>query len=177
MPKKEKPLTQALLKQYCDYDSRGYLIWKINRGPTQIGDRLGYNSYGLDGYRRAVFFYKRYKLSRLIFLWHYGYFPIHVDHIDGCVSNDKIENLRAATPSQNQGNTKLIRSSNTSGYRGVSFSKERNKWEAKIQFNNKCIHLGRFITDREAAIAYDAAAKELFKEFAKLNFQKSKNEE
>jgi hypothetical protein len=60
--------------------------------------------------------------------------------------------------------------SNTSGYRGVSWDKTNGRWEAKIGYQNKTYHLGRFDSAIEAARAYDAAAKELHGQFAHLNF-------
>ena len=91
-----------------------------------------------------------------------------VDHIDGNGMNNRRLNLRLCTNSQNiqnQRNRKL-----NGKYRGVSWSKERKLWHAKITVNYKTINLGRFETAEAAARAYDEAATKYFKKFAVLNF-------
>jgi hypothetical protein len=65
-----------------------------------------------------------------------GYVPPILDHIDGNRSNNKIENLRAATVSQNLQNSKTYKS-NTSGIKGVSWEKDRNKWKVQIMLRGK----------------------------------------
>lgn len=92
-----------------------------------------------------------------------------VDHINGNPLDNRRSNLRMATSAQNKWNTRRF-SNNTSGYRGVSFRKDRGKFRAYINLDNKQRSLGMFHTAEEAARAYDAAAKELFGEFARLNF-------
>jgi hypothetical protein len=77
-------------------------------------------------------------------------------------------NLRFATRAQQVCNMRQ-RGSNT-GFRGVSFSKERNKFYASIQHNYRTIPLGRYSTAEEAARAYDEAARKYHGEFATLNF-------
>jgi hypothetical protein len=94
---------------------------------------------------------------RLIFLWHHGFLPERIDHIDGCSLNNKIENLRAVTQSQNLQNTNK-RKTNTSGYKGVSWSKQRKCWIASITVNHKCRNLGGFKTKELAYEAYQLAA-------------------
>ncbi len=58
---------------------------------------------------------------------------------------------------------------NTSGFKGVVFYKVLNKWGSGIKFNGKFHYLGLFITKEEAAEVYNKKAKELHKQFAKLN--------
>ncbi|MFA5669878.1 MAG: AP2 domain-containing protein [Candidatus Cloacimonas sp.] len=64
-------------------------------------------------------------------------------------------NCRWSTRAVQSRNTRKIRSSNTSGYRGVSFNKRNNNWVARIGINGKNIYLGRFDEAKEAAKAYD----------------------
>lgn len=90
-----------------------------------------------------------------------------VDHIDRDGLNNRRENLRLATRSENGRNQKC-RSDNTSGYKGVHWHKGTRKWIAQIRLNGKAKHLGLFKTPEEAHVAYQEAAKELFGEFARF---------
>lgn len=94
-----------------------------------------------------------------------------IDHIDGNKTNNQRKNLRSATRSQNARNRK-IQSNNTSGFKGVCWDKDRNKYRAYIRVDYKLIHLGYFDDPIEAARVYDKAAILYFGEFAKLNFLK-----
>lgn len=94
-----------------------------------------------------------------------------VDHRNGDGTDNRYANLRIATASQNVANCKNWR--NSTGYRGVSFQNNRpseKKWRAVCQFNGKKIRLGWFKTKEEAAKSYDEKAKEVWGEFATLNF-------
>jgi len=93
---------------------------------------------------------------------------IHTDHIDGNGLNNQKINLRACTKHQNSFNRR-INHNNTSGYKGVGWSKDRKRWIAQIQFNKKNRRLGRFKNKVDAAKAYNKAAKKYFGEFAWLN--------
>lgn len=95
------------------------------------------------------------------------------DHINLNRSDNRKENLRTASRSQNIINQhKSV--SNKSGYKGVSRLKRdiTKCWRAFVYKNNKQHYLGYFATAKEAALAYDKAAFELHGEFAQLNFPK-----
>lgn len=87
-----------------------------------------------------------------------------VDHINGDTLNNCRDNLRPVTPSQNAINSKT-RCNNTSGYKGVYFSKHHGKWSSKIRFDGKRKYLGLFDTPQAAYQAYCNAARELQGEF------------
>jgi len=96
-----------------------------------------------------------------------------VDHINGNGLDNRKENLRIVTRSQNLMNSKKPKTGKTSKYKGVNFykgSKNATKcWRAEIRLNGKSIYLGAFYSEKDAAIAYNTAALKYFKQFAKLN--------
>lgn len=93
-----------------------------------------------------------------------------VDHIDGNGLNNQKSNLRECNKSTNDANRKKQRN-NTSGYKGVYYENPTGRWYSKIGYKMKQIRIGSFESKEEAARAYDKKAKELFGEFAKLNFE------
>lgn len=93
-----------------------------------------------------------------------------VDHIDRNPLNNQRANLRACTASQNKMNAGLG-VHNTSGYKGVAWSKWNKAWQACIKKGDRFFHIGYFSTAIEAAREYDKMAKLLFSEFALTNKQ------
>ena len=93
---------------------------------------------------------------------------VEVDHKDGNGLNNQRYNLRPATHAQNLQNRGKP-SSNTSGYKGVSWFKRDGKWRACIGVDGRVIHLGYYDTAEEAARAYNEAAPKYHGKFAKLN--------
>lgn len=89
-----------------------------------------------------------------------------VDHINGLKLDNRRENLRICTHSENSAARQV--KTNSSGFRGVS--RHGTNWRAQIVVNYKHINLGTFKSAKEAAKAYDKAAREFFREFARLNF-------
>ena len=92
-----------------------------------------------------------------------------VDHKDRNEKNNHLYNLRWCLWKENNQNRSKNKNG-TSVFKGVSFHKKANKWCAHIQHNGHKIHLGCYVDEFEAGRAYDRKAKELFKEFAVLNF-------
>lgn len=90
---------------------------------------------------------------------------MQVDHINGNGLDNRKNNLREATSRQNKQNMKKIKR-NTSGYKGVTWCKDRGKWAAYIKSESKSMFLGRFKTPTEAHEAYKTKAAELFGEYA-----------
>jgi len=87
-----------------------------------------------------------------------------VDHVDQDKTNNRKENLRLCTISQNAMNTKLYKS-NTSGYKGVYYDKKSDAWRAKIEYKRKVYNLGLFSSAEKAAAARDKKAIELCSDF------------
>ena len=152
-------ITQHQLKNLFNYNN-GNLIWKIGQNAGQIA---GYNRppqmyryIGIEG--------KYYLAHRLIYLFHYGTLPKYIDHIDNDVYNNKIENLRVCTPTQNSLNAKKSKL-NTSGYKGISFYQSMNKWCAKTSIDNK-VHR-KFFDNKEDANIWLVNIRETYhKQFA-----------
>jgi hypothetical protein len=91
-----------------------------------------------------------------------------LDRIDG-ERGYSPDNCRIVTPLENSRNTRG--KGGSSKYKGVNFKKSAGKWCSRIMVEGTSIHIGYFKDEKEAAIAYDNKAKELFGEFAYLNFK------
>jgi hypothetical protein len=96
---------------------------------------------------------------------------LQVDHKDGNFLNNKKENLRKATQSQNNANQIKWNGCYTSKYKGVTWSKKARAWQAQIAKNGKRFFLGYYSTEENAAKAYDEKALKLYGEFARFNLQ------
>jgi len=143
----------------------GFFIRKFNKmGSKKFhGKVAGYKSKGsiLIGVGGRAYF-----AHRLAWLYVYGEWPKNdIDHIDGNSLNNKLSNLRLATPSENLRN-RGKQKNNKSGYKGVYFNTQKNKWQAKINVHNKAYHLGYYDSPQEAGESYILASKELHGEFS-----------
>lgn len=143
----------------------GEFTWNISRGRAAVGKIAGAES--VKGYLRIKLDGHLYQAHRLAWLYENGCWPDgEIDHIDGDRKNNRIANLRVATSSQNKANTSL-RITNTSGFKGVRWHRQRRRWEARITVSGREISLGLF-DEREAAhAAYLAAAHSYFGSFAR----------
>ena len=157
-------LSQARLKELLHYDSdTGLFTWKISRGCMHAGQVAG--GPNSKGYRQIKIDGVVYKAHRLAHLYVVGAWPDDkIDHANTVRGDNRFSNLREATTLQNNRNT-TKRSDNTSGFKGVSFNKNRCKWEAYIRYDGRRRHLGLFCTAELAGEFYDLAAQMLFGEF------------
>jgi hypothetical protein len=160
------PPIEKLREYFNCIPDKGLFTWiKTNTNRISVGDVAGYVQ--TDGRRRVRLEGILYLNARLIWLWVHGEpVPHEIDHKDANKSNDAIGNLRDATRAQNVANNK-IKANNTSGYKGVSYDKSRNKFEAYVTFNQKKRLLGRYDTAEEAAKVRQAAFEKLFGEYAR----------
>jgi len=161
-------MTQELLKELFEYKEDGHFYWKIKKSKKiNIGKIAGCLNY--RGYREIRLNGKLYREHRLIWFYHNGVLPINgIDHINAIKDDNRIENLREATQSQNNANNCKMQGS-SSKYKGVSFFKRDKKWSAQIVLNKKQKHLGYFDEEYIAAQAYNEAALKSFGEFARIN--------
>lgn len=151
------PLTQGqhALVDDADYERVSQHKWHIKR----YSGGLAYATGRPNGGERKVL------MHRFILNPPDGF---EVDHINGDGLDNRRANLRVCSHAENQKNVKKP-TTNTSGYKGVAWSKHHLRWKAEIRANGKRIHLGTFDTAEEAAAAYDTAAKQMHGEFARTN--------
>jgi hypothetical protein len=98
---------------------------------------------------------------------------IHIDHINMDKLDNRKCNLRLSNPSLNHANM-AKQKNRSSKYKGVSWDKWTNSWKVKVRCNYKIYNIGRSNDEVEAAKMYDKKAKELFGNFARLNFSNVK---
>ena len=153
MASRDSTITQALLNDLFLYNN-GNLYWKKTRGRAIQGAVAGYKHS--SGYIIVETHGKLHKAHRLIWLMHYGSTPEFLDHINGNRADNRIENLRPATKTENNQNMKML-SSNTSGVKGVHWQKNANKWRVQIRHNNKRKHIGYFDDIELAALVASEA--------------------
>jgi hypothetical protein len=143
----------------------GELYWKIARSNfIKIGQKAG--CLQKNGYVYVNIDCKPKLAHRIIFMMQKGYLPTFLDHIDGNRSNNKIENLRPATNSQNKWNAK-IRNDNSSGIKGITWEKKRNKWRASCNKNGKRHDAGFFDSLEDAKKAIQILRSSIHGNFAK----------
>ena len=156
--------TQQQVKELFNYQEDGYLTWAVNIRRARIGNKVGI--IHTNGYLRTRVNGLLQSNHRLIFLWHHGYMPKIVDHIDGNKLNNKIDNLRVANNTQNQQNAK-INIKSTSGYKNVSLCPQTKKWAVKISVDGLRKTIGRFDDVELADLVAQEARKKYHKEFAR----------
>jgi HNH endonuclease/AP2 domain len=166
----KRELTAAYLREILHYNPDTEIwTWRVLKGTAQAGDVAG--SINKRGYTNIQIVGRLYQAHRLAFLYMTGKWPSdQIDHVNIKPSDNRWSNLREATNSQNQAN-KHAPSTNTSGYKGVSWHRGDKKWQARIG-RNRC-HLGYFNTAEVAAAAYEQAAKVLHGEFARVTTMKN----
>lgn len=156
--------------EILEYDPEtGKLIRSFKNGRAEEAGTISSRGYiqvsiTIDGKQNKLYSH------RIIYFIHHGDLPEFLDHIDGDRLNNRIENLRSATKQENNRNSKP-RKNSSSKYLGVSWNKARQKWVAEIRINEKKKHLGLFTDEKDAALAYDEAARKYFGEFANPNLR------
>lgn len=171
-------LSQEYINECFEYED-GYLRWKI-RPREHFKCNRGYNGWNMKysgkicggvcdtGYPTVMLDKKIWKIHRLIWILLNGQIPEGklISHIDGNNKNNRIENLRIINHSSNSRNKQKYLDRYTSQYKGVCWDKAKQKFCARL--GNK--HLGYFINEIDAAIAWDNNVKQLNDPFWVTNF-------
>lgn len=95
-----------------------------------------------------------------------------VDHINRNALDNRVSNFRVCVQSLNNKNRTVNKNKKSSKYLGVTFDKSKRlkkKWKAAVSHNGKQTHTPLFLTEKEAALAYNELAKKLHGEYANLN--------
>lgn len=150
---KERPISYFKVLGQCT-------VWNKKNAGKRAGCYSG--KYGLVNLKNYFYY-----VHRIIFLMHNGFLPKEIDHIDGNPKNNRIENLREVKGAGNQQNQKLSKK-NTSGYKGVIWSKDKKKWRAEVGHKRKNIFLGYFANIEDAAKTARLAREVLHGEFARF---------
>lgn len=154
--------TQESLKNLFYYKD-GNLYWKNDNKAKKIKDKIA-GDIGSTGYISISKDRKRYLAHRLIYLFHHGYLPKYVDHIDRNKTNNKIENLRPCTLQENSFN-RISCKKNTSGFKNVTKHKTTNKWQVHFTISKKCVYVGLFDSLEVANLMAIEYRKKYHKEF------------
>lgn len=163
-------LTAEFLRSILRYDAEtGDFVWigKSSKffNEQYLGQTAG--SVALSGHIIIEICGRCYKAHRLAWFYVYGVWPAKfLDHKDGDPANNRLSNLREATRNQNAHNRKMGRD-NTSGFKGVFWHPQTQKWRARIWCDRKGHSLGLHETAEMAHEACEEARKRLHGEFAR----------
>lgn len=161
---KKIPLTQGKFALVDDEDYEYLIQWKWH---CMVGKWTSYAA-------RKQYLGIVNKKIKLKTIWMHRVInktPSHLltDHKDGNGLNNQKFNLRDATNSQNQFNQKKQTRKTLSKYKGVTFAKRRNRWQAQIGGKAHKKNIGYFKTELQAAKAYNKAVRILRGKYAKVN--------
>jgi hypothetical protein len=166
----DDPLTADQLRTLLDYHPKlGLFFWRP-REPLRQYDRTWNTRYAGKqagtptvprGYVQILVNTRLYLAHRLAYLWMNGAWPTdEIDHRDGDPANNRWDNLREATSSQNKMNNRM-RSDNSSGHKGVHWNTRRRKWCAEVWIDGKKHVFGFFASVEDAVAARDNGARRL----------------
>ncbi len=146
-------------------DEHAWKIWNSQFSGKEAGGVFRQREEGKHRFRIRIHGVGIFRYD-IVWALHYGEWPRQwIDHKNTIPHDDKIDNLRLCTDSQNKSNQKT-RKNNSSGCKGVYWHKKSNKWMARIQVDNDTKYLGCFHDIDEAHAAYVEAARRYFGEFA-----------
>jgi len=168
------------LRDLLDYDPKtGALTWR-KRPSSMFSSESAKNAWNArhagkkagslhsKGYLSTQIFCRRYFIHRIVFAIHNGRWPKdQIDHINGVRTDNRIENLRDVSNSENMQNQRAATKSNkTSGLLGVSWHKACGKWRAQIRVDGKSTEIGFYADKHEAHDAYLRAKRDMHKAYS-----------
>lgn len=160
-------VTAERLRELLSYDEEtGEFVWRVRRGGRAYAGTVAGTVMKI-GYRHIRIGGKFHYAHRLAWFYVHGRWPTHqIDHVDRDRQNNRISNLREATNAEN-GRNSIAAPRNTSGFKGVSWHRNCEKWKAQIKYNGRQMHIGLFDSAEAAHDAYAIKAKKLHGKFAR----------
>lgn len=184
MAKRQLP-SPEVLRQLLSYDPEtGKLFWKrrderwfvgTSKSPKvlakwwngRFAEKEAFTPVNSAGYHTGTVLLKMLQAHRIAWAIHYGEWPEgFLDHINGIRTDNRIENLRPATPAENATNRGPQKNSVT-GIKGVGWCKKSRKWRARVVYQRKQHVVGYFDDISDAAAAYAVAVKRYHGEFSR----------
>lgn len=167
MKAKPPAVTSQRLRELFEYRD-GSLYWKHRHGGKNnrpAGAKAG-TPLGKKNHLRVCVDRRFYYVHRLVWMMHYGEPPEMIDHIDGDPLNNRIENLRPVTTSDNMRNSKLNKR-NKSGIKGVHRCSKTGKWKGEVYANGQPYRVGPFESLEECGNTVKELRAQLHGEFAR----------
>ena len=162
-------ITQEQVKAFFDYREDGNLIRKVKTSNrVKVGEVVGWIT--AKRYKAVHIEGKPEYIHRLVFLYHHGYMPECIDHIDNDPLNNRIENLRAASLGQNMLNIRGFVGSK-SGVKGVAWSRSSKKWTVMCRVNKKSKYIGVYEDLELAELVAIEARNKYHGQFANHNLK------
>lgn len=152
-----KPLTMEWCRFHFEYKD-GALLRRYSKRSFKANEECG--TINTKGYRMITVYKKPYLAHRIVWAYFNNKFSKEtIDHINGDKLDNRIENLRCATKSENSQNRKKAK--------GITFVKKTGKWQVQIYFNRKSKYLGTFESERDALHTRREAELKYYGVFAK----------